>query len=71
MQISTVKTPNLEDSLREAPITESTEGVSGDAQETANSAVFVMSDPERQRLVDKTFEEIQRKYGKALSNLAK
>ncbi len=40
-------------------------------QEATDSALFVMSDPERQRLVDKTFEEIDRKYGKALRNLAK
>lgn len=40
-------------------------------QEAVARDLFSMSDPNRQRLIDNTFEEIDRKYGEALSNLAK
>ncbi len=33
--------------------------------------LFAMSDPSRQSLIDDTFEEIDRKYGEALANLAR
>ncbi|GDX39853.1 hypothetical protein LBMAG21_01450 [Armatimonadota bacterium] len=71
MQIRYVKTPNLEDSVQEAPITEPTESVIGDAQEAVNSSLFVVSDPDTLCLIDELFEVVDLKYGEALRNLAK
>ena len=40
-------------------------------QEVIAKDLFAMSEPTRQRLIDETFEAIDRKYGEALSNLAR
>ena len=40
-------------------------------EEVIAKDLFAMSDPIRQCLIDETFEEIDRKYGEALTNLAK
>ena len=40
-------------------------------QEVIARDLFAMSDPSRQRLIDETFEQIDRKYGEALTNLAR
>ena len=40
-------------------------------QEVIAKDLFSMSDYSRQQLIDATFEEIDRKYGEALHNLAK
>ena len=40
-------------------------------QEVIARDLLATSDASRQRLIDRTFEEIDRKYGEALTNLAK